>query len=296
MGSSRSGSTLLDILLGSHADVVGTGELRHLVDRGWANSEICACGNLVKECSFWSMVQRRWRNEVGSGADNYAELQRSTERLRQLPRLMRRAGRGHAFAPAYAASTTALVRAIAVSSDTSIVVDSSKQPVRALALSRVEGIDLFVVHLVRDARAVAWSLSKPFAKDPQAGIQRDLPRIAAWRSGLKWQFVNAQCEWVRTQIPRQRSIRVRYEDLVRDPRRTLASIGGLIGVDVSYVAEYVASAGSVEVQHPVAGNRLRMRRIIELTGDEEWRHNMPISDQRVVRALAFTLMRRYGYR
>src|SRR3712207_8630396 len=41
-----------------------------------------------------------------------------------------------------------------------VIVDSSKSPARALALGMVPGIDLYVVHLVRDGRGVATSLRK----------------------------------------------------------------------------------------------------------------------------------------
>jgi hypothetical protein len=44
------------------------------------------------------------------------------------------------------------------------VVDSSKNPVQALALSRSTEIDLTILHLMRDARGVAWSFSGPGQK------------------------------------------------------------------------------------------------------------------------------------
>ena len=60
MGMGRSGSTLLDILVGSHPDAVGTGELASLVGAGWSHAERCACGLPASECPFWSVVRDRW--------------------------------------------------------------------------------------------------------------------------------------------------------------------------------------------------------------------------------------------
>src|SRR5689334_12852153 len=52
-GYSRSGSTILDIILGSHQNMFGTGELTYLVD-DWLHAErLCTCGNTYTKCEFW---------------------------------------------------------------------------------------------------------------------------------------------------------------------------------------------------------------------------------------------------
>lgn len=296
MGSGRSGSTLLDILMGSHPDVVSTGELSHLVRSGWSNAEICACGTWVTECLFWSAVRERWIGDIGvDGSEEYVRLQNWMERLRRMPALVKPAW-VHPSERRYCVLTKALVQAIATTSVRTVVVDSSKSPVRALALSRLKEVQLFALHLVRDCRAVAWSFGKRFEKDPRAGIQGDQHGIPTWRSAVDWDFVNLQSEWVRSQIPSANSIRVHYEDLVRDPRTTFQRIGALVGIDFSGVAERVVNGIPVEVGHPVAGNRLRMDRVLRISSDESWRTLMPARDQRLVRAIAWPFMEHYRYR
>lgn len=294
MGQGRSGSTLLDVLIGSHSDAVGTGELASLVSVGW---DRCACGMDATECPFWSAVREQWVSDVGSDPSaEYVRLQEPLERSGRLPWLGRRPTPGHPTADRFGVLTTALFRAIEKVSGKGLIVDSSKNPARALALSRLIDVDLFVVHLVRDGRAVAWSSCKRFDKDPAAGIQFDRPGFPAWHSALRWDLINAQAEWVRNHLPRGRSILVRYEDLICDPRSTIERIGALVGLEVSGLADSVAAGARVPIGHPVAGNRLRMGGSVQLIPDEAWRGLMPHGDQAIVDVLAWPLMRRYGYR
>jgi hypothetical protein len=55
-GFGRSGSTVLNITLGQHADVIATGELGNLSRRVWHSDEYCSCGARVRSCPFWSAV------------------------------------------------------------------------------------------------------------------------------------------------------------------------------------------------------------------------------------------------
>jgi hypothetical protein len=47
--------------------------------------------------------------------------------------------------------------------------------------------------------------------------------------------------------------------------------------------------------HSVWGNPMRFESRIRIKRDDRWRTAMPSRDQRVVEAMAWPLMRRYGY-
>ena len=53
---SRSGSTLLDLMLGQIPGFVSVGELRFLWERGVREGQLCGCGAPVPKCPFWSRV------------------------------------------------------------------------------------------------------------------------------------------------------------------------------------------------------------------------------------------------
>ena len=55
-GSGRSGSTMLDLLLGNSPYVQSTGEIMRLSLYA-RTAQPCTCGALLQDCEFWSRVQ-----------------------------------------------------------------------------------------------------------------------------------------------------------------------------------------------------------------------------------------------
>jgi hypothetical protein len=178
----------------------------------------------------------------------------------------------------------------------SIIVDSSKSPVRALALARVLGPDLRLLHLVRDPRGVAWSYLKPYTRDDAAGVQHTIPSRPVWRTSLRWSEVNAVSEVAARRFAPERRARIRYEDLLADPADVLHVAGRVLGVDLDELAKRLESGEEFTSAHQVAGNRLRMQGAVRLRPDTEWRAGLGPRDRAAVRAIAGPLMWRYGYR
>ncbi len=53
-GYDAAGSTILDIALGQHAALGGSGGDHLRYTTRWRNNEYCACGKAIRDCSFWS--------------------------------------------------------------------------------------------------------------------------------------------------------------------------------------------------------------------------------------------------
>jgi len=168
--------------------------------------------------------------------------------------------------------------------------------VRAFALAMMPGIDLRLIHLVRDGRGVAWSKKKVFKKDEKAGIEKDRSSRPIWRTIITWKLANLQSAWVQRQLDPKKSISVRYEDFIANPRETLARIGALIQCDLVELGEAFAAGTVLPIGHTIAGNRMRMAGSVRLHPDTEWTRKMPAKDQWLFWALAGWLMRQYGYR
>ena len=58
-GSGRSGSTILDNILGELDGFVSAGEVRFLWERGMRDDRTCACGEPFSSCPFWGDVLTR---------------------------------------------------------------------------------------------------------------------------------------------------------------------------------------------------------------------------------------------
>lgn len=137
MGAGHSGSTVLDIILGNHPDILSVGELSNFVRRRAINGKYCACGKPANTCQFWSNIYWEWTHQIGTDdVEGYLALQNAFEHFRSWFNLQKQKRRGFQSPrfQAYVERTRALFEAIRVVSGKNIVVDSSKSPVRALAL------------------------------------------------------------------------------------------------------------------------------------------------------------------
>lgn len=295
IGFGRSGSTVLDTVLGNAAGVASFGELVNLPTRGWTNDEYCACGQRARSCPFWTRVRAR---AGASGFPDdlaaYTALQRLFERSRSLPRLLRERRSPSPDWRRYAQWTAALYLAIRDESGASVLVDSSKYAVRAFALAGVPGLDVRLVHLVRDPRAVAWSLLQSHARDDAAGVQRDIAGRPAGRSAWDWVKSNLAAAVVRG-IARLPGTEIRYEDFVSAPEATLRAIGRTVGLDLSELARRVAAGETMVVGHTIAGSRVRMQGALRLSADVAWTRRLSPRDRRVVELLTAPLLLRFGY-
>lgn len=295
-GYGRSGTTLLDIALGQHAAVAGAGEIATLSRHVWSHNEYCSCGQPASDCPLWGPIGRQWSGSfpIASSIADYKRDQENIESILSSRRILRRTLNRQAFR-SYADKTFSLFEAIKRHSGKEIIVDSSKLPGRALALTSIPGIDLFVIHLVRDGRGVAWSLLQGYNRDVKAGVQKDIKPKSALRTAARWCVVNVATEALRWKLGQRRYIRVKYEDLVVDPVPTLERIGELIDLDLADIALKLQTGEPIQPTHQIAGNRLRMNKSIRLVKDEAWRTQLPARERAAFDWLGGWLLRRYGY-
>ncbi|MEP7350087.1 MAG: sulfotransferase [Sphingorhabdus sp.] len=292
-GYGRSGSTLLDIALGQQEMIFAAGEVTTIARHVWVNDEYCACGSNVPLCPFWGPVVKKWFGAEGDELlDDYRRSQEQIEPVFSL-KAMLSPWRSKRMRASYLEHSQKLFQEISAGSGKQIIVDSSKLPGRASALAKLPGIELYIVHLVRDGRGVAWSMMKTYTRQVDKGLQKDLHPKPVVYTAVRWAFINLAVEMLRIKLGRGRSIRVRYEDFIADPADTLGRIVRLVGAD-STRAPY-QEGQALFPQHQVAGSRHRMLESITLRSDEGWKNEMPGFKQFIFTALCAPLMWRYGY-
>lgn len=294
-GYGRSGTTVLDIALGQHPQVIGAGEITALTRHVWRRNEYCACGQPVHDCGFWNPVLRRWsEGQDVSLMPQYQRCQGKIEGLFGHAKLSSGLGNRSQFA-FYTNHTARLFEAMVSQSYKKVIVDSSKLPGRAMALALVPKVDLRVIHVVRDGRGVAWSLAKAYERDVKAGLQREIKPKSISRTALRWSIVNLETEYLARKLGPQKVMRLRYEDFVSNPAETMRKIGIFAELDFSQVGEALRRGEFINPGHQIAGNRLRMNASFSLAGDESWRSMMPAGQQASFRRLGGWMLGRYGY-
>ncbi len=164
VGTGRSGTTLLEKVLGSYGGAVAIGEASYLWERGFLANHLCSDGIPFRDHPLWKAILCR---AFSASPDPRIQerLRHRVEHSRWLPLLML-GGRRHDV-DLYCETWRRLFRAIAVQTQARVIVDASKSPVRAWLL-RSRGLDVRVVHIVRDLEGVIASWSRPKA-DPGSG-------------------------------------------------------------------------------------------------------------------------------
>ena len=300
-GSGRCGSTLLSGLLERTPGVMGPGELLNLWERGVREGHPCGCGLTVPACPVWSDVLAEVAgSELQPLAVKMMALQQQVARTVHLPLLLSRRGRDRLNGPLneYIEQLDRLYQAIARRTQATLIVDTSKAPGYGAALALGPSIDLRMVHLVRDPRAVAysWMRKRELVPSP-SGAPVYMHQARAVESTTLWLRYNGGADLVRRSLPRDRSIRIRYEDFVANPQPALASIARLSGLPERAFDLGDGATVTLETNHSVSGNPSRFRSgPVTLASDDQWRAALPARDRRRVMALAWPLAWRYGYR
>ena len=293
---SRSGSTLLDLMLGTIPGFVSVGEVRFLWDRGLIEGQLCGCGVPVAACPFWRAVLDEAFGP--GGLPDPAEMQALRDRVDGLARLPWTAGPWRPPALArdlrtYREILGRLYRAIASAARADVVVDSSKYAAYGRVLAGAPGLDLRLVHLVRDSRAVAysWTRTKRLLEVPDQ--ERYMPLHPAWRSAAYWALENLALELLRPAATRRAVLR--YDDLVERPVATLADTLARLGLSGDASGLAGGSLPAAE-NHTVAGNPVRLAGgEVPIRPDLEWRTRLRPAARRTVTALTWPLLLRYGF-
>jgi hypothetical protein len=296
-GAGRSGSTVLDAVLGNHPLIHSVGELTRLASDDWINKFYCSCGKPSQECPFWVAVHHTWCELNGSVATReYLETENKVKRFRQWPFLLHESwNNSHTF-QLYAEQTFLLLKAIQMVSGCTTIVDSSKGVERAYILSLIPDIDLKVIQLVRDPRGVVWSHRKAIMKDSENGLRRDIYPQPAWRTALYWCRMNLLADWLRWRLGPKKAMLLRYEDFMLQTLLVLQEIGNFIGVDLSNVQQVIQQGEMISFDHTTGGNRVRRKGELKLKFDQEWIQKLPPQDRRMTEILSDWLMGRYGYK
>ncbi len=301
VGPGRSGTTLIGNILGQQPGWTSVGELRWLWRRGLLDGRPCGCGQPLPECLVWSDTLRRVDERLDPrtpSADQVVAWQDAMAPLRRRLPILRSTTpreRDQAELVAYTRLLDAMYAEIAAVSGARVVVDTSKRPHDATVAARAVGVDHYVVHIVRDPRATAfsWGRVKPLpAGEGQAAMGTRSPISAAAR----WIENTAGTVVLRRRIPASRWLFLRYEDFARDPRGTVLALARLVGEPGSTESFSDPRTVRLATAHTVSGNPDRFRAgPVRIAEDDAWRREMRRRDRLVVGTATLPWLLRYGY-
>jgi hypothetical protein len=294
-GYGRCGSTILDIILSGHPEITGVGEVTFLLE-DWANSsQHCSCGKTYQKCDFWKDLFSNQR-PLPQITELVRKIEKRSSVLRLLLGLISREDR-----QAYRAYQEKVLAHIVSQTGSSIVVDSSKSARSALgrfvALNKLAGQDVYVLHLVRDGFAVMESqivTGDNWVLEGQA-ISNKWPAL---RTIYGWVMTNVWVPLLGRLIGLNRYMLLRYEDFIENPAVALQAIGQFCGFDAGGLIERINHDDYFNVGHMVGGNRVRLEGKLKLKRLTKRKYGSRLKlYQRVMFAcLGGWLQHLYGYR
>jgi hypothetical protein len=315
LAASHSGSTLLAMLLNAHPEVCSIGELQ-LGNLDGGEQYPCSCGCLIKACPFWQRVSSAItsrgipfdvmaaRTSYTSGATAYTRrllkpLLRPPllEGMRDLalglsPQWQRQIG-------SFRQRNLALVESLCEISGARVIVDSSKSGLRLKYLRTIAGLDVKVIRLIRDGRAVALTYTDPanYADTTNPALRgggtgggRERERLAIASAAQEWRRSNEEAENALRDLDPSQWIAVHYEELCTDTPAELSRIFTFLGLEPQRAAGDFRA-----VEHHVVGNGMRLDTTSEVRLDDRWRSALSAEDLRQFDAVAGGLNRHYGY-
>jgi hypothetical protein len=296
-GSPYTGSTLLGFLLNTHPDCVSIGAATGLTRRVDIETYQCSCGRPFLECEFWRQVEKRTL-ELGHPVTVYqsdfwnTHLRLSRRRwlngllVRSLgsesltdwrDRLLAGVGPINRALEETRSSTWALARSVLDLTGKSVFVDTARDHQRPKYLQPHPGLDLKVIHLIRDPRGTVSSIVG------HTGV--DVAKAAR-----QWRHYNVEADRVRRYVPDDSWLRVHYEDLCADPQGTLDEIAKFIGVTPAPLPEPLDS-----VDNHVIGNSMRLQGVREIRLDEKWRERLDSTALDEIARITHEDSHRFGY-
>ena len=295
-GGWRSGSTLLSHILAQIDGLFSVGEVMFMWEDNFIWNRLCGCMTPARECEVWQGVMDEAFGGIDlAHAEEMRRLRQKFIRTRYLPLLMMSA-RGRLLGSGYRKYLDNLEKVywgMQSSTGCSVIVDSSKFPAYAYTLGMIPTIDLYVVHLVRDPRAVAYSWRR---KKWNPDVERYLPLYSPTHSALAWDYMNFAVETILGRSS-NRYLLLRYEDFVARPQEAIKRVLKLVQEEVSELPFVAEDEAVLTPSHMVAGNPgvYKQTGTVRLRLDQDWRAKMKPRDRNLATVLTFPLARRYGY-
>jgi len=290
LSNGRSGSTLLDLLLGAHPRIWTLGEAHMLPwEVRWKGP--CGCGKPHEECGFWEPLLPQlpledqevpvelFRADTPNGGGKVL-------RWSHLPSMARGRASGRWAEPArrYGLANRRYFETVLDAArrhkgeQVAWLVDASKCPYRLLWLESSGLFNIRVVHLYKDPRAFVFSMTKPML--PRA--TRKVIRFTG-----RWLFENSLFTLLGERAFMDRMVHLPYERLASDPEGSLAELGRFVGLDMP--AGLSESFRTAET-HGVSGNPMRWESTtVKL--DQKWKTKLPAHYIGAVAAAAWPLRR-----
>ena len=296
LGNGRSGSTILGNILNEVDGFFTAGELRQIWEVSLRKEAPCACGEYLDTCEVWgSIIENAFGNIDQIDTQQMVAVYNKNAKNRSVPLMALPGGKKRIAAKMqpYLANLEKLYQAIADEMGSEVIVDTSKHPSYSALVDMLPNTEVYVVHFIRDPRAVAYSWGSKKFKPDEGKYMAQLP---AYVSALRWLTWNLG-GFLLWRSQSKHYLRVHYEDFTKEPRTTIATILQFMGEareNLPFTSEDEVLLGS---NHIAIGNPNRMdsQGTVQIKYDARWKTKMTLFNKAVVVFITWPLLIWFQY-
>jgi len=299
-GSGRSGSTILGRILGQYKGFFFAGELCKIWRYGLMENRVCGCGLPFKDCAFWKKIMyMAFGDQENIDGHEIYNLRQKSAYMRHIPRMLVSGNKSlhDSNFNKFADVLQKLYHAIQAHTGCRVIVDCSKTAPYGYVLESLRSIDLYILHLVRDPRGVAYAKLQKYLYQPGDGNSVYAGQAGVMKSSVIWNVQNYAVEafWKKH---KDCYLRIHYENFATDPVATLTPIIEMMNEDTSslpFIGKHRVTLD--EKTHTAAGNPVRFNAgTVDIKLDQTWQENMSSKNKRLIKLATFPLFKKYGYR
>lgn len=253
IGSGRSGTTLLDILLGNEEGIFSGGELtRYALRQGVPTG----FNNNPERTKFWRGFTDKFAENINFDVTEALINDFEYYNVKGVNKLLS-PKRNKARYREYCAFLTSFFEYLFGQIEEDVIVDSSKYPKRAINLSKcLDQYDLCYIYIKRNPAGVVKSFAKTDVYIPPKN----------WLNANIYYFVsNILCTLTVNRLKKKHKVvTVKYEDLVAYPAETLDKIAAKFDIDFTSLKKKLKADEPLKVGDLFEGNSMRIKSNIKL--------------------------------
>ncbi len=282
LGSGHSGSTLLDMSLGTHPKVFSAGEVAfysHYIEQmphkkidkkiGFA----CTCGKRISNCKFWQQVSRQvdisWPIIKNRGQlDTYKIFFNIINPFEKWFSFKTKISSNRKVYDAI------FREAKKTKPDLRYIVDSSKDPRRLYELIKdpeIDNNDLMVIYLIRDGRAYVHSYNKDV--DMISGVTKRNVLLTI----IEWIGVQIASNTMLHKYP-VKAQKITYKSLTLMPEKTFNNLYSLLKIKRSVMVSTLLKKINKHNYHNLHGSLSKFKTYKNIRYDTSWKKKLTIKE------------------
>jgi hypothetical protein len=264
VSNGRSGSTLLEMLIGKHTQCMTVGEFQMLPIDFRNNIQPCGCGLSISNCEFWSKIYKINKSIIDNGSiDKFRDLSAGKViRIKEIIDILLFRESDLKSQKKYGNENFKIFKNILKISnkDKKIkIIDSSKDPYRLKWLIQSGYFNINILHIIKSPNAFVYSM----IKNEKSAIKK-IYKTA--RMSVRWSLENLIIRTVsRTFAKKNRYYRVQYESLAKTPQVEMEKVFNFLKIE----NENITENGFQFKNHAISGNFMRFKSS-KIKLDQKW--------------------------